>query len=258
MNVTLIDKQIIVRDATVTFPDFDSHGRSIKKTIMKWMGSQGAQSLNLPLKGTTSNFSSGLFGINFSAFPGDRVAVVGKNGAGKSTFLRALTGVYEPNSGSVAVNGTIGSLLNIGMGTDELASGLENIYMKGLHLGLKLSEIDKFVPEIIEFSELGDAIYDPVKSYSSGMYMRLMFSVVTSIRRDIVVMDEWLSVGDTEFQHKSRERLLKFLDKSDIIVIASHSRQQLEEVCNRAILIENGRIVMDGEVSEVCETFWPS
>lgn len=167
----------------------------------------------------------------------------GHNGSGKSTLLRVLAGVYEPTSGSIDVRGRIASLLDISIGMDGESSGIENIYLRGILLGLSKKEIQRKVDEIVDFSELGDFIDLPIRTYSSGMWMRLAFSIATSIDADILLMDEWLSVGDADFVKKAEERLRHIVKKTPIIVIASHSLEVLNEVCNRRITLEGGRIV---------------
>lgn len=241
-------------NATFVFPNFEGSTRSLKNTMFnRIFGLTGFE--KSPDDGASKNVS-GLFNLDLEIHPGDRLGIVGPNGAGKTTLLRSLSGVYSPVTGDATIKGSIGSLLSIGIGTDALATGMENIFIRGINLGLKIADIQEMVPQIVDFSELGDAIFKPVRTYSSGMYMKLMFSIVTSFKKDIVLMDEWLSVGDYSFNQKAEVRLGEFVDQSEIFVLASHSRRQIEKLCNRAIFIENGCIKYDGNPHAVCSRYW--
>ena len=185
--------------------------------------------------------------MNFTLSEGDRLGLMGHNGSGKSTLLRVLAGVYEPTSGYLDVRGRIASLLDISVGMDPEASGIENIYLRGLLLGLGKEEIRQKIEEIVDFSELGDFIDLPVRTYSSGMSMRLAFSIATCVEADILLMDEWLSVGDADFVKKAEERLKSLVRKTPILVMASHSPEVIREVCTRVIRLEGGRVALEGK-----------
>lgn len=239
--------------ASFVFPNFDVSERSLKKRIIgKFNGTQSSQRS----VGRDARFSSGLFDISLKVRSGDRLGIVGANGAGKSTLLRSISGVYHPVAGCLNVDGRVSSLLNIGIGTDAFATGLENIFIKGIGLGISLAEIKPKVDEIICFSELGDSIFDPVRTYSTGMYMRLIFAIVTAFKKDIVLMDEWLSVGDHHFNRKAEKKLMEFVEGSEILVIASHNRGQIENLCNKAIYLKGGRLECIGSPKEVCDIYW--
>ena len=175
------------------------------------------------------------------------MGLTGHNGSGKSTLLRVLAGVYEPTGGILKISGSVASLLDISIGMDPEVTGLENIFLRGLIMGLTRDQIKKKVEEIVDFSELGNFIDLPVRTYSSGMSMRLAFSISTSIEADILLMDEWLSVGDADFVKKAEVRLKSLVKKTPILVMASHSPDILKEVCTRIIRLDGGRIV-DGDV----------
>lgn len=194
--------------------------------------------------------------ISFTANEGDRIGLVGHNGAGKSTLLRVLSRVYRPVSGRAEVNGDVGSLIDISLGINPEATGLENLFIRGLLLGLSKKEIRAKLEQIVEFSELGNYINLPVRTYSSGMHLRLAFAVATEISPEILLMDEWLSVGDRGFKAKAEERLLSLVQKTKILFIASHSRDLLEKTCNRVLWLEHGRIVMDGPTNEVLDAYF--
>ena len=180
--------------------------------------------------------------LSFTLQDGDRLGIIGHNGAGKSTLLRLLGGVYRPTSGMACINGAVGSLIDISLGIDPEVSGRENISMRGALLGLSRSELSKRVDDIIDFSELGNFIDLPVRTYSTGMHLRLAFSVSTMLSPDILLMDEWLSVGDEAFRHKAEQRLEEMVRATSIIVLASHSKELILRTCNRVLWLEHGRI----------------
>ena len=197
-----------------------------------------------------------LFEISFQVPRGSMVLVQGLNGAGKSTLLRALSRVYAPTSGTAVIEGEVGSLIDISLGINPEATGRENIFIRGALLGFNKQEIESHLDEVIEFSELGDFIEMPVRTYSSGMHLRLAFAVSTVVRPEILLMDEWLSVGDENFKLKAEARLAELVDATKILVIASHSRDLIETSCNRAIWLEHGQIKMNGSASEVCSAYF--
>jgi lipopolysaccharide transport system ATP-binding protein len=187
---------------------------------------------------------------------GDRLGIMGHNGSGKSTLLRLLSGIYEPSSGKIERSGSIASLVDISLGINAESTGRENIFLRGKLMGLSKKEIDEKIDEIIEFSELGDYINLPVRIYSSGMLLRLAFSVSTSITADILIMDEWLSVGDGAFAERASNRLRELVDSSEILVIASHTRSLIEETCNKVVWLEHGVIKKVGPVAEIVPEYF--
>lgn len=196
--------------------------------------------------------------VSLEIAPRERIGLVGHNGAGKSTLLRVLGKVYKPTMGLATINGEIGSLIDISLGIDGEATGIENIYLRAALLGIKKRTIDRELHSIIEFSELGDFIHLPVRTYSTGMHMRLAFAVSTMISPDILLMDEWLSVGDQGFQKKAEERLNNLIERSNVLVIASHSKELIRRCCTRVIWLDHGQIIMDGPVNEVCDHYFNS
>lgn len=189
---------------------------------------------------------------------GERIGLLGPNGAGKSTLLRVLGGAYIPTGGEAIIGGKVGSLIDVSLGIDSESTGIENIYLRAALLQIPKKVVDEQLDSIIEFTELGEFINMPVRTYSSGMHMRLAFAVSTMIRPEILLMDEWLSVGDLNFQKKAEQRLNDLIKRSSILVIASHSRQLIEKCCTRAILLENGHIRMDGRAKDVCAFYFGS
>jgi lipopolysaccharide transport system ATP-binding protein len=192
--------------------------------------------------------------LSFNIKKGERVGLMGHNGSGKTTLLRVLAGAYEPVSGYLKVKGRIASLLDINLGMDVDATGYDNIFLRGIMMGLTPSEIRAKTDDIAEFTELGEYLDMPVRTYSTGMQLRLAFAVSTSVDADIVVMDEWLSVGDAAFNEKAARRLKGFVDNASILVIATHSEELLKSVCNRAFKMEHGQIIEEFDPSvPVCE-----
>lgn len=242
---------ICFENVSVDFPVYNANGRSLKKRLM-----QVATGGQLGADPHGRVVVRALDGLSFSLAHGDRVGLLGHNGAGKSTLLRMLSGVYEPSVGTAKIEGEIGSLIDISLGVDPEATGRENIFIRGALLGLDKATITRQMDEIIEFSELGDFIEMPMRTYSSGMHLRLAFAVSTIVRPQILLMDEWLSVGDEGFKHKAEARMSDVVEATQILVIASHSRELITNTCNRAIWLEHGRIKMDGPTEEVCNAYF--
>lgn len=184
--------------------------------------------------------------LYFKFDSGDKIAISGENGAGKSTFLRLLAGIYVPTSGSLVKHGSINTLLDVGAGMNSEATGLENIYIRGIMLGLDRSYIKSKVDEIIAESGLAAEINKPLRHYSSGMLIRLAFAVSLIKKSDILLMDEWLSVGDADFNIRASARLRKYIEDSSILVLASHSPQLLKETCTRFFRMHKGSLVEVG------------
>jgi len=196
-----------------------------------------------------------LQGINFTVQPGEAIGIVGINGAGKSTLLKMITGTTQPTTGSVHIPGRVAALLELGMGFHPEFTGRQNVFMAGQLLGYSVEEIDQLMHEIETFAEIGEYIDQPVRVYSSGMQMRLAFSVATAKRPDVLIVDEALSVGDTYFQHKSFDRIRQFNKQGITLLIVSHDKQAIQSVCDRAILLSDGRIAMEGEPEAVMDYY---
>lgn len=227
----------------VDFPIYDASQRSLRKAFIS-AATGGA----IKHEGQHRVIIRPLDRISVDFREGDRVGLVGHNGAGKTTLLRVLNGVYEPVGGSLDIQGRIASLLDITNGFDPDSTGYENIVLRGLMMGVKPNELRPKMAEIAEFSGLGEYLGLPLRTYSSGMIVRLAFAVSTSVNADILLMDEWLSVGDAEFNEKASQRLHELINKTAIIIIASHDIAMLERVCNRIIRLEHGKIIEDGQM----------
>lgn len=187
--------------------------------------------------------------VNFKINKGESVAIIGKNGAGKSTILKMITGVLYPTEGSVEVCGRVAALLELTAGFSDDMTGRENIYFKGYVLGMKDKEIAEIEPKVIEFADLGDYIDQPVRTYSSGMKMRLGFAININTNPDILVVDEALSVGDASFKKKCKDRIKEMI-KSDITVLYVSHNKDISEICNRAIYLQKGKVIFDGTMKE--------
>lgn len=193
--------------------------------------------------------------FNLEVEEGERVGVIGHNGAGKSTLLRALAGVYPIKSGKVEISGEIRSMFDLTLGFDMDSTGRDNIMNRGLMLGGTPWEVREKEQEIIDFSELGEFIDYPIKAYSSGMLVRLAFAISTSVRGEILLVDEVLSAGDANFQKKARKRMLNVMDNAKILVLVLHDMNSIREICNRVILLNKGQIVADGNPEEIIDIY---
>lgn len=192
--------------------------------------------------------------INIKIYENDRVGLVGHNGSGKTTLLRVLSGIYDPTHGSINIKHNVTSLIDLNLGIDPEATGRENIKIRSAILGLNRKEIEDIMEPIIEFTDLGNFIDLPYRIYSSGMQLRLAFAVATTIKPNILVMDEWLSAGDADFQEKANKRLKSIINKSKALILASHSPDLITNNCNRVIALDHGQIVFDGNPEEFYKT----
>jgi lipopolysaccharide transport system ATP-binding protein len=222
---------------TVDFPTYAAD-RSLKRTVLK-----AATGGKLTRDSQSRIAVRALDSLSFEICPGDRIGLFGHNGSGKTTLLRVLTGAYAPTNGYLEVRGRVASFLDISMGMNGDATGWENIYLRGLMMGMSIENIRAKIDEIGEFSGLGEFLDMPLRTYSSGMQVRLAFSVSTAVNADILMFDEWLSVGDDDFQKKATLRLHKIISETSIMILASHSHQLLKEVCTKIFHMEGGRII---------------
>jgi homopolymeric O-antigen transport system ATP-binding protein len=214
---------------------------------LEWLGAGAV----MPASRRAPSQINALQNVNFDLTAGDRLAIVGRNGSGKSTLLRVLAGVYPPSTGRLEVQGRIAPMFNVGLGVRQEATGRRNIILRGIMNGLSRSESEAKVREIIEFSELGPYIDLPVRTYSSGMAMRLAFATATAFSPEVLLLDEWIGAGDEDFQKKAAARMMSLVEQSGITVIASHRRQLLKQVCNYALWIESGVQRAFGPLEEV-------
>lgn len=230
-------KEIICKNLCVSFPIINKFFLLNKKKVTKKK---------------LSNFTvKALDCVNITIKKGDRVGLLGRNGSGKSTFLRSLAGVYIPDSGLLTINSPVGSLFELNVGTDEDATGYENIPLLMASRQIKLSKYDEVVKDIEDFTELGDALNRPLRTYSQGMKLRIAFAIATFKQNNqILLMDEVINVGDKQFRKKSDKRIKKMMNKAASLVLASHSASILKTHCSRGIIFEKGRIIFDGSINE--------
>ena len=242
---------IIVKNLGLDFPIYDNI-RSLRRAIFKnWIGGNVSKNTHNNQKPMVTALES----VNLELKEGDRLGLVGHNGAGKSTLLRVLAGVYTPSRGSVNIDGTISSLLSTGLGMCDDDSGYENIHNTFMLMGMTKKKTSLLTEQVAEFTELGGFLDFPMKTYSSGMKMRLAFAIATSIEPEVFLVDEVIGAGDAYFVQKSQNRIMELVKKSNILVIASHSDSIIQQMCNKAALFQHGQLVLLGEVNEVLDRY---
>ena len=242
--------EISLHDVSVDFPIYNANTRSLKNNLLN-RGTGGRISRDAGNRVCVRALEA----LNLTFTQGDRVALVGGNGAGKTTLLRVLAGVYEPTVGRVCREGRVAPLFDLSLGIDPESTGYENILLRGTLLGLTARQIREQADEIAGFTELGDYLSMPVRTYSTGMQLRLAFAVSTSIEPDILLMDEWIGVADAAFVEKAERRLASLVGRAGILVLASHSLDLLKRTCNKGVLLQAGRVVASGSIEEVAERY---
>ena len=243
--------KITLDNVTVDFPIYGAHSHSLRQTLLGRTGGnirhEGSRQQHVVVRA--------LENLSFVLNDGDRVGLVGHNGAGKSTLLRVLAKVYAPTTGTIRIEGKISSLFNTSPGLDMDDTGYENILTCGLFLGMTPAEIKRKTPEIAEFSELGEYLMLPVRTYSTGMVTRLGYAIATSVDPNILLLDEGLATGDARFAARAEARFAHLIGRSSILVLASHSDAMIRSMCNRAILMESGKMLAFGEVNEIFDLY---
>ena len=241
---------IVLDRVSVDFPIYNARKRSLRAEIIR-------RTVGGHIEATDETHVSvmALREVSLHLRDGDRLGLIGRNGAGKSTLLRVLSGVYEPPVGRVEIKGSISSLTDMMMGMDGEATGYENIVLRSVFLGVSVKEARRIIPEIEEFTGLGNFLKLPMRTYSSGMMVRLAFAVSTAVTPEILIMDEIIGAGDAAFFLKAEDRLNRLIGGTRILVIASHSDAMLERMCNKAALMEEGCLKMIGPVDEVLAAY---
>jgi ABC-type polysaccharide/polyol phosphate transport system ATPase subunit len=242
---------IRLKDVSISYPIFNSHSRSLRTTLFTRLGGRIVSHNQTVVIEAIKNLTLDLEN-------GDRIALLGHNGAGKTTLLRALAGVYTPQSGEIDSEGRITSFTDITLGMDMEATGWDNIIFRCAFMGLTYAKARELSPSIAEFSELGEFLDMPVRTYSAGMFVRLAFAISTSIRPDIVIMDEMISAGDAQFIGKARQRIENLLGDASIFVIASHDLQIIKQFCKTALWLEKGVAKAIGPIGDVTELYLAS
>lgn len=237
-------------DVSVDFPIYTAQTRSIRTDIMRRIGGRIEHNAH---KHTT--VVQALRHVNLSLRPGDRLGLIGPNGAGKSTLLRVMSGVYEPPSGVVRIEGKVSAVVDITLGFDSELSGYDNIIMRSVVLGASIAEARERAPGIAEFSELGEFLTLPIRTYSAGMITRLAFAISTAVQPDILLLDEVVAAGDVHFSKKARERTLKMAGSASILVLAIHDMNTLRSFCSKAAVLRAGEIADIGPIDEVLERY---
>lgn len=252
INMSTIRQSPILKldHVSVSFPIYQGTSRSLKNNLIYRTtgGRIGRDSHDRVIV-------QALQDVNLTLHQSDRLALCGVNGAGKTTLLRVMAGVYEPTSGSVTVNGRISPMLDLGVGIDPELNGYENIRLRGLLLQIEPRELESKMDEIAEFTELGDYLHMPVRTYSTGMMMRLTFAISTCFVPEVVLMDEWILSADMHFMAKAQKRIQEFIDRSTIFVLASHNLQLLAQWCTKGIWLQNGRIRAYGAIEPVINAY---
>ncbi len=233
----------------LSYPIYGSNGRSFKRNL-----------INITTGGRLHRQANhmvvdALNEVSFTLRSGDRLGLVGHNGAGKTTLMRVLAQIYEPTRGSIEVCGRISSLFDIELGMDLESTGYENIIIRGLLLGLTAKKMKQLTPEIEAFTEMGDFLSMPIKTYSAGMMVRLAFAIVTAAAPNILLMDEIIGAGDNRFMEKAQQRLEQFIHQSDILVMASHSNEALKKFCNKVLWLEHGKVKAFGPAAEIIDLY---
>ena len=239
-----MDSIITVDNVSVHFRMDKNHTTSLKEWVVSFLkGKQQYEEFHA------------LENVTFDVKRGEIFGVIGRNGAGKSTLLKVVSGIYKPTSGKAVSAGRIAPMLELGSGFDQELSGHDNIFLNGAILGFSEDFLKEKYDEIVAFSELGEFIHQPIKTYSSGMMMRLAFSVATIVEPEILIVDEILAVGDASFQQKSRARMLELMQGGTTVLFVSHSMSQIREMCDRVLWLDHGQIKMLGETKEVCDAY---
>ncbi|MDE1150798.1 MAG: ABC transporter ATP-binding protein [Azospirillaceae bacterium] len=242
-----------LQDLTVEFPIYQASGRSLKKALFAApIGTNLARDSSDRLQIRALNH------LNLTIEKGDRVGLIGPNGSGKTTLLKTLAGIYEPTSGALHTQGRISALLDVSLGLNPDATGRENVLLRGMYMGIHPKEMQGHVEEVIEFTELGPYIDMPVRTYSAGMMLRLAFATSTCIEPEILLMDEWLAAGDSHFLSKAQKRMEDFVQRSSLMVLASHSIELLAKWCNKGLYLRNGNVIAYGPLAEVAEIYQQS
>lgn len=236
---------ININNVIVEFPIYGVSSRSLKKHFLRVStgGKLGAQDSSIVTV-------RALDGITLNIEHGDRVGLIGHNGAGKSTFLRLVSGIYEPVGGEIKIEGKVSALLDVMLGMDHESTGYENIILRGILNGMTRKQILERRDEIVEFTELGDYLSLPVRTYSSGMLLRLAFGIATSIMPEILVLDEVVGAGDAAFMAKAQQRFDAMIEASHIVILASHSIEVIKKICNKVIWLDAGKVKFIGDVDE--------
>lgn len=241
--------RIILENISLSYPIYGVSSRSLKKSVIK------ATTGGYFDRSEKTVIVNAIDQLSFSLSSGDRLALIGHNGAGKSTLLRVLAGIYEPTHGRLTVNGTRGAILDIGFGMEPDLSGYDNIITRSLLMNIPRKKLANFIADIEEFTEIGDYLSMPVKTYSTGMAMRLAFAISTAFPSNILLIDEVIGTGDAHFFAKAQARLQHLLQQTDIVILASHSMETVRQFCNKGLFLEHGMRKNFGELDQIINQY---
>jgi ABC-2 type transport system ATP-binding protein/lipopolysaccharide transport system ATP-binding protein len=242
---------IVLDKASVELAVYNSRGRALKHELFRRTVGGGLEDR----RDSSIQVVKALREVNFEASDGDRIGIVGGNGAGKTTLLRVLSRVYPPTSGRVQIDGRVSSLIDLSMGMDTDATGYENIIMRGVMLGLSNRQAEAIIQDVEEFSELGEFLDLPIRTYSNGMMLRLAFAVSTAVEPDILILDEVIGVGDASFAERAERRMQGMINSANIVFLASHNNDAIKRFCNRALWLKSGVLMAQGEPAEVLDAY---
>lgn len=250
MSIPSPEVAIRLARVCVSFPIYQIGSRSLKKRILS-RSSAGRFARDADDRITIEALQD----VDLTVERGERLALIGANGAGKTTLLRVMAGIYEPASGTIELTGRVSPMFDIGLGIDPELSGYDNIRLRGLLLGLTGNEVESLMPSIAEFTELGPYLDVPVRTYSSGMMLRLTFGVATCFAPEVLLMDEWILAGDAHFLEKAKERIASFVRQASTLVLATHNQEVCREWCSKGAWIHEGRVRAYGPISDVLEQY---
>lgn len=237
-----------VKNLTLRVPMFKPNERHLLKNPIGFLG-------DLYFNKTKREMTTILDDVSFNLEMGQRLGLIGPNGAGKSTLLRTLASIYSPTSGEVQVRGTVKGLFDIALGMNQEATGLENIYLRGLQMGLKLNDIRALIPDIVDFADLEASIDNPFHTYSTGMRMRLAFSISTIVEPDLLLLDEWIGAGDAGFREKVKSRMDQLIANSRGLILATHNNGLMKSLCTHGLVISQGKILFLGDIKEALDFY---
>jgi len=243
---------LLIDDVSVSFPLYHGESRSLKKTVFAAAAGRLGEDRKRRL------VVEALRRVSFSLHSGDRLGLIGSNGAGKTTLLRTMAGIYEPVSGNITIDGALTALLDAGQGMNFDLTGQENIRLRGLFNGFSDAKIKQMQADVAEFAELDQFLELPVRTYSSGMVVRLGFALATAVKPQILLMDEWILAGDASFMEKARHRLETMVRGAEVLVLSSHSADIILQWCNRVIWMDHGQVKADGRPEEVLAAYLPA
>ena len=241
--------QIKLENLSLAYPIFGSNARSLKSSLINVATGGKLKKIH------GSMMVEALQGLTFELNSGDRLGLIGHNGAGKTTLLKVLGQIYTPSEGKLHIEGKTNALFDIAMGFDVEATGYENIALRGLLLGLSKREIAALIPIVEEFAELGEFIKMPIKTYSSGMIVRLAFGIISNTPAEILLIDEAVNVGDTNFREKAKHRLTQLIHQSDILVLSTHELEIMQQFCNKVLWLEHGKVKKLGPTHEILKEY---